>query len=342
MATAIQTKSKPTSSGERAHSRRSFPSNAQMGLGASLVALAGAAVFNVQRSKQTERENPPRGQILRVDGVDLHYVDSGTTGPVVVLLHGNGTTLEDWIASGIFDELSKTARVIAFDRPGFGYSSRPRTKLWTPEAQAELLSIALRSLGAGRVTAAGHSFGTLVTLALALQHPELASAALLSGYYYPSARSDVLPASIPAIPIIGDIDRYSIAPLVGAALKSRVEAKLFAPAAVAPSWRRFPFDMTLRPAQLRAEAAEAALMVPGAARLSARYAEIEVPIHIVSGEGDRIVDHASQSARLALDLIPATLTSLPGVGHMVHHSATEEVLGVIRRALEDQAPIGHR
>ena len=83
-------------------------------------------------------------------------------------------------------------------------------------------------------------------------------------------------------------------------------------------------------------------MVPSAARLSGRYAEIEVPIHIVSGEGDRIVDHASQSARLASEFAAATLTSLSGVGHMVHHSATEKVLSAIRQAVEDQAPVDQR
>jgi pimeloyl-ACP methyl ester carboxylesterase len=304
------------------------------------VALAGAAIFNASRAKRTERENPPRGDRIRVDGVDLHYVDSGTSGPVVVLLHGNGTTIEDWFASGLFQELSKNARVIAVDRPGFGYSTRPRNRIWSPAAQADLLALALRSLGADDLTVVGHSFGTMVSIELARRHPELVRAlVLMAGYYYPSARLDAVVGSVPAIPIIGDVDRYTVAPLFGAALRPAVEHKLFAPASVASSWSKFPFEMTLRPSQLRAEAAEAALMVPSAAGMAPHYGELTLPIQIISGEGDRIVDHASQSERLASQLASARLTTLRGVGHMAHHTAPDRVLHSIRQAMSEQSTI---
>src|SRR4028118_504635 len=136
----------------------------------------------------------------------------------------------------------------------------------------------------------------------------------MSGYYYPSARADVLLGSIPAVPIVGDVDRYTVAPIFGAALRPIVERKLFAPAPVASSWSKFPFQLTLRPSQLRAEAAEAALMVPSAASMAPHYGELTIPVQIISGEGDRIVDHESQSERLASQLPSATLTTLRGAG----------------------------
>ena len=37
------------------------------------------------------------------------------------------------------DRLADRHRVLAFDRPGFGYSERPREITWTPEAQMELI-----------------------------------------------------------------------------------------------------------------------------------------------------------------------------------------------------------
>lgn len=315
-------------------------SKTQIGLGAGAVALAGAALFNGSNAKRVERANPPRGDAIRIDGVTLHHVDSRTPGPTVVLLHGNGTTLEDWFACGVFQQLSETNRVIAFDRPGFGYSTRPRTKTWSPDAQADLLALALRSLGADDVTVVGHSFGTMVSLELVRRHPDLVRAlVLMSGYYYPSARVDALVASIPAIPILGDVDRYTVGPLFGAALRPIVERKLFAPAAVASSWSKFPFEMTLRPSQLRAEAAEAALMVPSAAGMAGDYGQLTIPVQIISGEGDRIVDHASQSARVASELPTAKLTTLHGAGHMVHHTATDRVLHAIRQAMGEQATI---
>src|SRR5439155_4912275 len=89
------------------------------------------ALLNSSRSRTAQRDNPPVGKFIAIDGVKLHYLDEGQ-GPIVVLLHGNGTTLVDWMASGVVKHLAQHHRVIAFDRPGFGYTDRPRTRIWTP------------------------------------------------------------------------------------------------------------------------------------------------------------------------------------------------------------------
>ena len=80
-------------------------------------------------------------------------------------------------------------------------------------------------------------------------------------------------------------------------------------------------------------------MVPSAARMAPHYEELTLPVQIISGEGDRIVDHESQSVRLASDLPAAKLTTLHGAGHMVHHTATDRVLHAIRQAMSEQATI---
>ncbi|WP_246683424.1 alpha/beta hydrolase [Mesorhizobium sp. B2-1-3A] len=65
------------------------------------------------------------GRTLRVDGVELRLIEKGR-GPPLLLLHGNGSAAEDFAISGILDQASYKYRVLAFDRPGFGGSSRPR------------------------------------------------------------------------------------------------------------------------------------------------------------------------------------------------------------------------
>ncbi|MGZ8346526.1 MAG: alpha/beta fold hydrolase, partial [Allosphingosinicella sp.] len=180
-----------------------------VGAGAAAAAL-GAAAFNGIRTRRAQARNPALGCVIEVDGVDLHYLEKGT-GPLVVLLHGNGTMIEDWVASGIFERLAETHRVIAFDRPGFGHSSRPRSVVWTPAAQARLIASALSSLGAPRATVVGHSFGTMVAVALGLNHPDMVgSLVLIAGYYYPSARLDAVLAAPPAIPVVGDAIRFTL------------------------------------------------------------------------------------------------------------------------------------
>jgi pimeloyl-ACP methyl ester carboxylesterase len=136
-----------------------------------------------------------------------------------VLFHGNGALVEDMLVSGIVERLVSRHRVIVIDRPGFGYTARPRTRLWSPQAQAELLWKALARLGVGKAVVLGHSWGTLVALSLALEHPSfVAGLVLVSGYYYPTARMDVPLVSGPAIPVIGDVMRYTVSPAVSAAL----------------------------------------------------------------------------------------------------------------------------
>ena len=56
-------------------------------------------------------------------------------------------------------------------------------------------------LGIERPVVVGHSWGTLVALAWALRRPdEVRGLLLLSGYYYPSLRADVVLFAPPAIP----------------------------------------------------------------------------------------------------------------------------------------------
>ncbi len=302
------------------------------GVGAAGAAAAGAAAFNAVRARRTEEANPPLGRFVEVDGVRLHYLERGS-GPLVVLLHGNGTMVQDWLASGVFDALAATNRVIAFDRPGFGHSGRPRTTIWTAAAQARLIAAALEAMGREPATIVGHSFGTMVAAEMGLNHPDVAtSLVLIGGYYYPSARVDAVLASPPAIPGLGDAIRYTVSPLIGAAMKPGMEAQIFAPAPVSAGWEKdFPFEMTLRPSQIRAAAAEAALTVAGAASLAPRLPGLTLPVTLVAGDGDKVVSTADQSERLAGALGGSELLIVEGAGHMVHHTACDAVVSAIRR-----------
>jgi pimeloyl-ACP methyl ester carboxylesterase len=300
------------------------------GAAAAGAVLGGTALLNRSRAKRAERENPPLGSFITVDGVKLHYLERGEGTPLV-LLHGNGSMIEDWIVSGLFDRLAETHRVIAFDRPGFGHSERPRSRIWTPTAQAALLAQALEQLDVEQALVVGHSFGTLVAVAMALNHPQLVSElALLGGYFYPSMRGDVVFASPPAIPVIGDVMRYTISPLLSSAMTPMVNKKIFHPAPVPEKWvDGFPMEMALRPSQIRAEAAEAAIMIPAAAALCGRLKELKLPVTIVAGRGDELVDIEDQSQRLSEDLPQSRFVPISGAGHMVHHTAPDAVIDAI-------------
>jgi len=325
-------------SSTKSRSKDSARANASLwkwsaGAAIGTAALAGTALLNRAAAKKAERRNPPRGEFIEVGGVELHYLEQGE-GETVLLLHGNGTMIEDWVASGLFEALAQSHRVIAFDRPGFGYSERPRSRIWTPTAQAELIAEAMNDLGVERAVVVGHSFGSLVAAALALDHRQLVSSlVLLGGYYYPSLRADVAFVSPPAIPIYGDVLRYTVSPLLAGALKPRIDKKLFTPAPVPERWTEdFPYEMARRPYQIRSEAAEAAIMIPAAVGLGPRFAELDLPVTIIAGRGDGIVDTAAQSERLAEAIAGSRLVVVEGAGHMLHYTAADEVADIIREA----------
>jgi pimeloyl-ACP methyl ester carboxylesterase len=321
---------------------------------AVLLALAASAAVNHALARRAERRNPPEGSFITVDGVRLHYVERGPSEngpaeqdgrPAIVLLHGLGSMTRDMTVSGILDALAADHRVIAFDRPGFGYSERPRNRVWTPAAQAALLRKALDRLGVARPLIVGHSWGTMVALEMALREPDrTAGLVLLSGYYFPTFRLDVLMLLWPAVPVLGDVLRYTVSPWVSRLMKPLLYRRLFAPAPVTPAFASgFPIELSFRPWQLRAAAAETALLIPGAAALAGRYRALRIPAAIIAGPGDRIADFERHSARLYRTVPRSTLRSLPHAGHMVHHSAPGQIVGVIRnmaRAMQTTAAAG--
>ena len=105
-------------------------------------------------------------------------------------------------------------------------------------------------------------------MALGLKHEDSVKALVLaSGYYYPTARVDVAAASGPAIPILGDILRYTLAPLLGRIMWPALMRKIFGPAEVPQKFTKgFPAGLALRPSQLRASAAEVCPDDPGRVR----------------------------------------------------------------------------
>ncbi len=293
--------------------------------------MGAAALYNNERARDAERRHPPIGRFMTVDGVRLHYLERGRGDPLV-LLHGNGTMIQDFMISGIVDRLAERYRVILFDRPGYGYSERPG-RVWTPQAQARLFYKALARLGIGQAIVLGHSWASLIAVSLALEFPYLVRGIVLaSGYYYPTLRADTFLFSPPAIPVIGDVMRYTISPIAARLMLPRLIRKTFEPAAVTERFDRLmPKDLMLRPSQLYAGAEEAALMPPAAADLQHRYRDLKVPVVIVTGADDQIADAGRQSERLHRELPGSEFMLLPGLGHMIHHLAPDEVVEAIDR-----------
>jgi pimeloyl-ACP methyl ester carboxylesterase len=294
----------------------------------ALGALAASAA--VVRAKTRAPLEPP-GRFVTAAGARLHYVEAGEGTPLV-LLHGLGSMVEDFLVSGLVAEASKRYRVLAFDRPGYGHSERPRGRRWDPAEQARAILEALRTLGVHRPIVLGHSWGTSVAIAMALAAPGVPrSLVLASGLYFPSVRLDGALLAPPGLPIVGALLRNTVSPLVGRALWPLWLRVLFHPAPVPPQMSALAWK-ALRPPVLRAVGEETLQMLPITLAAMQHYSELTLPIVLVAGARDHYVSSRAHTVRLHSMLVSSTLLLSPHAGHMVHHADLPLVMSAIERA----------
>ena len=111
-------------------------------------------------------------------GVALNVVERGS-GPSVLLVHGMASDAQ--ALAPLATALVAQARVIAYDRRGYGSSGAPEPyQATTVEEQAEDAAAVLRRLEAGPALVCGDGFGALIALDLMKRHRALVRGAVLS------------------------------------------------------------------------------------------------------------------------------------------------------------------
>lgn len=297
------------------------------GLILTAAGLAAATIAVRCLDAATERRHPRRGRMIAVDGERLHAVVEGR-GPPVILLHGNGGLADDFVASGLVDLLSRHHRVIAFDRPGFGYSGGVPTR--SPEAQAVLLRRAAVALGAERPVIVGHSSGALVAVAWGLAAPwEVAGLVLLAGYLSPERERELGLLRIARLPLVGPVLRAVAAPLFARLDLRRIVAGAFAPQSPSEGFRReVPRGLLVRRTHVTAVLTEGADLPAAARRLGDRFGALPMPVVVFVAGGDRVIDWRSQVG--AAGRMPhAQVHVVPTAGHMIHHVAPDAIAAAV-------------
>ncbi|MEL6958022.1 MAG: alpha/beta hydrolase [Pseudomonadota bacterium] len=299
----------------------------------SVIALAGGAFVTdrqaASRVSSAEREYPPEGVLIDVDGRQVHAVVRGD-GPAVVLLHGAGGNTREWTFS-LVERLSMRYRVIAFDRPGMGYTDRTDAKYEgafsaeaeSPMEQAEMLHKAATELGVDNAIIVGHSYGSIVALAWALRFPDdTAGLVTLGGVSHPWPGELGSYYTVNGSAVGGAV----LPPLIAAfASDERVEnaiAGIFAPNPVPEGYKDYiGAPLTIRPDSFRANTRQVNTLYPHVVDMAPRYAEeITMPLEIIHGDLDTTVPLEVHSIPLSAAVPHAKLTVLEGVGHMPHHT----------------------
>jgi len=308
------------------HRRRRKPARSLI-----IAGVVGLICYNRARARAATAASS-FGGFVEIDGERLHFISRGNGFPLI-LLHGNGSAAEDFEYAGIMESAADRYRVIAFDRPGFGRSSRGHRPWWTPADQADLIQTALRRLGVDRCVVLGHSWGTLIALQLALRHgSHIAGLVLVSGYYFPRPRPGLFLAGLLAAPVLGPIVRMSVLPLLVRAMWSQVMRKIFGPSRVPAGFSAAMKELATRPSQLKSTALESDLLLIEAC-LRRPYDDIAVPTGIIAGAADQLIDAVGQAKRLHQE-IGNSFVEIVDAGHMVHHARPDVVMRIIDRVAE--------
>jgi pimeloyl-ACP methyl ester carboxylesterase len=300
--------------------------------------VAGLVLFAANTARKVEAAVPPCGQFIEIDGQRLHYVDTGGTGPAIVMIHGLGGTLWNFTYA-LVDKLSGEFRVIAVDRPGSGYSARPDDAPAKLSAQANTLAKFIRALRLKQPLLVGHSLGGALSLAIALDHPDCAGAlALIAPLTH--AQDDV-PEPFRGLVINSRVMLKIIAWTLAIPMSIRSAPALlmivFGPDAVPADYpTRGGGLLGLRPKSFYNTSSDLAAVNDDLPGMMKRYGGLSIPLGMLFAKGDLILDYRRQGEAMKQKCPALDLVLTDEHGHMLPVTAPDSTAGLIRRVAARQ------
>jgi len=271
---------------------------------------------------------------VTINGLRVHYKRAGSGTDTLILLHGFAASTFTW--HRVMTSLSRSYTVIAYDRTGFGYTSRPMPGEWSGDspysqkAQMEQLIALMDALNIDTAALVGSSAGGITAALTAVNHPERIKALIL-----------VAPAIFGGGPpgwlslLMGTPQMKRLGPL----LLRKYYTNFFEYARK----RAWHDSSQLTPAllegyrkPLKAHNWDRALwefaFAYEALPLEEQLDDLEMPVLVIMGDDDRIV--APEASRHSADVIPhAELLVIPHAGHLPHEETPEAFLKAVHAFL---------
>jgi pimeloyl-ACP methyl ester carboxylesterase len=277
-----------------------------------------------------EEKYPPQGEFVSIGKTRVHFVRKGS-GPVIILLHGAGGSVRDFTFS-LMDTLAKTHTVIAFDRPGHGYTDTLHDGGETPTEQADLLRAAARKIGVTKATLLGYSFGGIVSLSWALDAPDM-----VTGMVLLSAVIHEWPGGVSSLyrlgggVVLGAVYRPLAALATDGQLR-RAFGSVFEPQRPPEGYLDYVgMELAVRPKTMRANGRQVSGLKPRVVELQERYGALTMPIELIHGTADTSVYAEIHSAPFAARHENANYTEIEGMGHGTPQLAQDEILAAVQR-----------
>ncbi len=289
----------------------------------------------IQAARSIEELADSDSRFIEVKGITLHYKEYGSDEPAILLLHGFGASSFSW--REVIQPLSSQGRVVAYDRPAFGLTSRPMSGDWQGESpysltfQADLIPVLMDQLGIQKAILVGNSAGGTVALASALKYPDRFSGLVLvdAAIYTGGGRGNLnWLYQLPQVNRLGPLFVRSLAGEQGTQIitqawhdPSKITPEIIAgyrkPLQV-ENWDRALWEFT---------------KASRSGGVEQRLSELKMPVLVVTGDNDRIVP-TSQSIRLAQEIPGADLEVFPACGHVPQEECPQAFLAAVNRFIQ--------
>lgn len=291
-------------------------------LAAPAIALVGSACASYPKADMSSMT------FVEAAGVSTHVETWGEagTGDSLFLIHGASSHIGTWEPT-IVPMLKDEFLVVAYDRPGMGFTSERPSDADTLARQAAVAAAVIEKAGLRKPVVIAHSWGGAVALRLALDRPDLIGGLVLIApvaYEWPGGVSWHLYWS--ANSLVGGLFNHVLAqPFADGAVKQGME-DAFAPSIAPEGWLEAArVSLAAQPGALRANGEDMVAAKREVAAQQARYPGISIPVGILVGDGDRVVSPTIHALQLAEALPNARIEVLRGVGHLPQEASPDSL-----------------
>jgi pimeloyl-ACP methyl ester carboxylesterase len=308
----------------------SRPLKTYIDIGLALMAIALFSLWtpDLDRAELEQRYAATNPQTMEVDGLRLHYKESGPKdAPALLLLHGFGSSLQTWDEWSL--KLESSYRVIRLDLPGFGLTGASPVHDYSEETDVAILTHFVDKLGLNQFSVIGHSMGGKMAWSLAASQPNRVKALVL-----------MAPDGFPEAKYIG-IKPYEVPAIMG--LMKYFLPKYFVQKSIEPAFadakalngaliNRY-YDM------LRAPGVRGAILDRSNQTIYTdpvpRLKNIKAPTLLLWGEQDQMIPSANAQSYSGI-LSNSTTIVVPDLGHLLQEEQAEKGLAVVKQFLDAQ------
>jgi pimeloyl-ACP methyl ester carboxylesterase len=271
------------------------------------------------------------GRLVRLGDTTVRVLERPGKDPAVVLIHGLPGTAQD------FDKVTALLpgrHTIAFDRPGFGFSSGGYHPL---AEQLTTLDELLARLHVTRPVLVGHSYGGTLALAYAERRPRAVRGLVLVDAAAGGERTGGLERAqahfvqFLSWPVVRPIADATFSQLLRTASVKQGDAQAFDPGDVDPAHEQRLLALNMRHEDLDAYAGEEHEANDVFDHLDPRLATVTAPAVVIQGAGDKLVT-ADHGRKIAATLPHARLVMVSG-GHMAPYVHPAVVAAAVRELL---------